>query len=48
LAASWRGLVFEEVAIAEATQESGLVPHLEDLLDVMKLEAAFAHVVLGV
>ena len=48
LATGLRGLVLEEVAVAEAAQECGLVAHLENLLDVMELEAALAYVILGV
>jgi len=48
LTASLGRLVFEEVTIAETTQKCGLVSHLENLLDIMKLEAAFAHIILGV
>ena len=48
MAASLGCLVLEEVTVAEATQERGLVSYLEDLLDVVELEAAFAHIILGV
>ena len=36
------------MAIAEATHKRGLVANLEDLLNVLELERALAHVVLWI
>ena len=37
-----------EVAIAEAAEEGWLIPNLEDLLNILELEATFPHIVLRV
>ena len=43
-----RVVVSLEVAIAEAAEEGWLIPDLEDLLDILELEATFSHIVLRV
>ena len=36
------------MAVTEAAHESSLVAHLEDVLDVGKLERALSHVIVGI
>lgn len=43
-----RVVVSLEVAIAEAAEEGRLIANLEDLLDILELEATFSHIVLWV